>query len=91
MYDFELHFNIRGWNVHAMISTVVLVIHQNYSKDHCGKVRSLDIIEKQFKVIRSFNSAIDLRIAEAIKIKLRNPLIDLKYNKSFSLLRLFKY
>jgi hypothetical protein len=49
------------------------------------KPKAFEVIKMQFEIIYSFQITADLKIAEAIEIKMRNPLINL----SFCLLKLF--
>jgi hypothetical protein len=48
-----------------------------------------NILINNFKVIHSFPNKINLKIAEALEIKYRNPFINVKYNDHYQLLKLF--
>ena len=50
---------------------------------------NFDSIKDNFEVIFRSNDHLDLRIAEAIKIKSNNPFINVKYNELYDFLGLF--
>ena len=65
-------------------------IQSHYSHDHqmLQPPKTLDFITN-FKILHSYNELISLKIAESISIKQNNPYINIKYNESFSILKLF--
>ena len=42
-----------------------------------------------FKILHSISKNINLKIAEALEIKFKNPLINVKYNDHYQLMKLF--
>jgi len=65
-------------------------IHSHFHFDHKIPPPPLNNFVNNFKILHSFSNIIDLKIAEALEIKDRKPYINVKYNESGSLLKLFK-
>jgi len=64
-------------------------IHTHFQIDHHETPPAADSLINSFSIIYNSNNLIDLKIAEAISIKLHNPYINVKYNENYSLLKLF--
>jgi hypothetical protein len=64
-------------------------INSHYSYDHHMNVPPFDTLINNFSILYSSYCKIDLKIAEAIEIKKNNPYINVKYNESYSLLKIF--
>ena len=64
-------------------------MHKNYMNDHllsCVPVNFSD----NFIVLQNFPDICELQIAEAILIKEKSPIINVKYNEMFNSLNLYK-
>ena len=67
----------------------IIAIHKHYINDHllsCVPVNFSD----NFIVVQNFPNMCELRIAEAILIKEKSPIINVKYNEIYNLLNLYK-
>lgn len=57
--------------------------------DHSMSPPNYDILINNFKILHSISVNINLKIAEALEIKYKNPFINVKYNDHYQLLKLF--
>jgi len=57
--------------------------------DHDAHSPPADKIIECFKIMHSYQEVVDLKIAEAIEIKSKNPFINVKYNELYNLLNLY--
>ena len=64
-------------------------IYQHFYHDHSMLPPNFDSIKNNFEVIFRSSDHLDLRIAEAIEIKSKNPFINVKYNELYDFLGLF--
>ena len=64
-------------------------IAQHFHKDHDKAVPAVDNFAKCFDIIFSSSESIRIKIVEALKIKIDKPLINVKYDVSNTLLKLF--
>ena len=58
--------------------------------DHHRRTPEPHVFISQFEVLHTFTNAINVKIAEAIEIKLKNPFINVKYNEYSNILNLYK-
>ncbi len=64
-------------------------IYMHYSHDHHTSPPPIDNLIEQFSVIYQDNNVFNLKIVEAIKIKELNPIVNVKYNDFYNILKLF--
>ena len=64
-------------------------IHTHFFIDHHETPPAASTFINSFEIIYNSSNPTDLKIVEAINIKKHNPYINVKYNESYSLLKLF--
>ena len=64
-------------------------IYKHYNYEHNKTPPTADALINNFKILYKDNNTINLKIAEAIHIKERNPFINVKYNEATTILNLF--
>jgi hypothetical protein len=65
-------------------------IHKHFVEDHSTAVPPINNIVAHFNILYSSSCKLELKIAEAIHIKQRNPFINVKYNEMSNYFNLFK-
>ena len=65
-------------------------IREHFQHDHSMLPPPFESLIKNFTILHSYQRTIDLKLAEAIEIKNRNPFINIKYNEMSTISQLFK-
>ena len=64
-------------------------IYQHFINDHNELPPQFDVLSNQFEIVFNSTEILNVKIAEAILIKSKNPYINVKYNELYDFLKLF--
>ena len=65
-------------------------IREHFQHGHSMLPPPFESLIKKFTILHSYERTIDLKLAEAIEIKSRNPFINIKYNEMSTISQLLK-